>query len=180
MVAFPVATEGTLRDCRLLPDKSYADSRGFLRKVLSIEDGAPLSVSEIFWTRSRRGTIRGMHWQADRADGFKVVWVTEGLIRDVVLDLRETSATWLTWQVVELTPSSGAIYVPAGCAHGFEVLTESAVVNYAQEKPYSAELERGIHWTSIPGAWSVTEPIVSPRDSHHPSLEEFLESQLPK
>lgn len=169
--------QGAVLDCGLVPGRSSSDDRGEFRKVLFAEDGSVLPISELFWSESRKGTIRGLHWQAGVADGFKIVWVTFGEVRDVVLDLRPTSSTWLNWQAVDLSRDSGALFVPPGCAHGFEVVSERAVVNYAQEKAYSEQLERGILWKSIPAAWMNDEPTLSLRDSAHPLLKDHQDIQ---
>jgi dTDP-4-dehydrorhamnose 3,5-epimerase len=132
------------------------------------------NVREIFWNRSRLGVIRGMHLQLRPHAGTKVVWVTSGEIRDVVLDLRPSSPTFLKHCVYKMTSLSGLLHVPVGCAHGFEVLSDDAVVNYAQECDYSPASDSGIRWNSFGCEWLTEDPIVSDRDASLPLLDEFV------
>jgi dTDP-4-dehydrorhamnose 3,5-epimerase len=155
-----------------------SDLRGSFSKVLSAPIrstmGYDLEVREIFWTSSKSGVIRGMHLQVPPHEGAKVVWVTIGTIRDVVLDLRSSSPTYGKYCVFEMSSSSGLLFIPVGCAHGYEVLSAEAVVNYAQECDYESSSDSGIRWNSFGCEWLTKDPIVSERDAALPSLGEFL------
>ena len=154
-----------------------SDARGSFSKVLSAPIrstmGYDLNVREIFWTKSRIGVIRGMHLQLPPHEGAKVVWVTAGVIRDVVIDLRPSSPTFRKHSVFEMTSSSGLLFIPVGCGHGYEVLSEEAVVNYAQECDYAPESDSGVRWDSFGCEWLTKLPIVSERDAALPTLADF-------
>ena len=89
-------------------------------------------------------------------------------IRDVVVDLRTGSATYANIAEFELTERSGAVVVPRGCAHGFEVLDGPAVTCYLQDGPFDPHADAGVRWDSVGVAWSTMEPIVSDRDQALP------------
>ncbi len=119
-------------------------------------------------TNAKRGTVRGMHWQAAPHEEEKLVRCTAGAIWDVALDLRPTSPTYLRWFGVELTAAERrALYVPAGCAHGFQTLVDDAEVLYQISVPYSAPHARGARWDDPAFAisWPLADaPILSPKD----------------
>ena len=154
-----------------------SDSRGMFSKVLSAPIrstmGYDLNVREIFWTSSKRGVIRGMHLQLPPHQGAKVVWVTAGEIRDVVIDLRASSPTYQKHCVFEMNSSSGLLFIPVGCGHGYEVMSDEAVVNYAQECDYAPASDSGVRWNSFGCQWLTKSPIVSDRDGVLPLLDEF-------
>ena len=114
-----------------------------------------------------------MHLQLPPNVGAKVVWVTTGLIRDVVIDLRPSSDTFQKHCRFEMSSASGLLFIPIGCAHGYEVLSSEAVVNYAQGCDYVPESDSGIRWNSFGCAWQTEAPIVSNRDAALPLLADF-------
>ncbi len=154
---------------------SQEDSRGIFRKVWqssSLTDAA--SFQEIFWTRSKRGVIRGMHMQLSPASGYKLVWVSEGFIDDVVLDLRRESGTYGEWVCHRLSSGGEAILIPEGCAHGFEVRISWATVNYAQSCKHDPVLDTGVRWDSFGFSWTTNTPILSARDLSLPLFCDFV------
>jgi dTDP-4-dehydrorhamnose 3,5-epimerase len=95
----------------------------------------------------RRGTLRGMHWQATPHEEAKLVRCVRGAMFDVALDLRPGSATFKQWAGVELTPENGrALYVPEGCAHGFQTLADDTEVLYQISCPWHPDGARGARW----------------------------------
>jgi len=163
--------------CVKWPAIHSSDLRGSFSKVLSAsirsEMGYDFQVREIFWNRSRQGVIRGMHLQVPPHEGAKVVWVTAGQVRDVVVDLRRSSPTYRQHVVFEMDSSSGLLFIPVGCANGFEVLSSEAVVNYAQECDYAPDSDSGVRWNSFGCHWLSQSPIVSERDVALTSLDGF-------
>ena len=163
--------------CLRWPAIHSADSRGIFSKVLSapirFSMGYDFQVREIFWNRSRRGVIRGMHLQLPPHEGAKVIWVTAGQVRDVVVDLRQGSPTYRQHVAFDMDSSSGLLFIPVGCANGFEVLSDEVVVNYAQECDYAPDSDSGICWDSFGCHWKSVSPIVSQRDTALPTLEGF-------
>jgi len=121
----------------------------------------------------QRGTLRGMHFQGDPHPEAKLVRCTRGSIYDVVLDLRKESTTYLKWQAVELSHENHrALFVPAGCAHGFQSLTDDSEVLYMMSEFFHPDLARGVRWNdpafAIP--WPIANPILSGRDASYPDF----------
>lgn len=155
-----------------------SDSRGTFSKVLfdSVRSSKDYSmeIQEIFWTNSKYGVIRGMHLQLPPNEGSKLVWVTSGVIRDVILDLRPSSPTFQRYCTLELNATTGLLHIPIGCAHGYEVLSSEAVVNYAQDCDHVPASDSGVRWNSFGCDWITAKPIVSQRDAALPMLHEFV------
>jgi len=163
--------------CGVLAHRFHLDHRGTFSKVLS-EDNQELAgnvfiARELFWTRSYFGVVRGMHFQIPPHGTTKLVWVTEGVIRDVVLDLRVDSETFGACLVTELNNECGALLVPYGCAHGFETLSNAVTVNYAQDKDHAPTHDTGVAWNSFGFEWTTKNPILSDRDRTLPPMSEF-------
>jgi dTDP-4-dehydrorhamnose 3,5-epimerase len=133
-------------------------------------------------SRSGRGVLRGMHFQLGDGVG-KLVRCARGRILDVAVDLRVGSPTYAQWEALELDEESmRAMYVPAGFAHGFCVLSETADVLYKQTAYYEPALDRGIAWNDpdVGIEWPLPEAelIVSSRDAAAPRLAEIAD-ELP-
>ena len=124
----------------------------------------------------RAGALRGMHYQADPHGEAKLVRCTRGAIHDVVLDLRRGSATYLRWAAVELSEENGrALFVPTGCAHGFQTLRGNSEVLYQISTRYEATAARGVRWDDPAFGISWPEPppggrTMSPRDASYPDF----------
>ena len=151
------------------------DDRGSFTKVLSGElpDQPQLRPDEVFWSSSHRGVLRGLHVQVPPHAGRKMIVLTSGEVRDFVLDLR-VGSPWFgqIWETM-LTPSAGALLIPAGCAHGFEALTDEVTMVYLQEGTYDPSSDTGVLWSSVGIRASTPSPIVSARDSSLPAIEGF-------
>jgi dTDP-4-dehydrorhamnose 3,5-epimerase-like enzyme len=102
-----------------------------------------------------------------------MVFVTKGKVRDFVLDMRVGSPTFKEHYEVHLSADAGALMIPAGCAHGFEVVEGPAIVNYAQEGAYDLKSDTGIRITSTSIELRTPNPVISVRDSQLPDLHEF-------
>ena len=153
----------------------HSDSRGTFSKVIAQlpHDQDPLRIDEIYWSESNESVVRGLHFQLPPLHGRKIVFVTQGQVRDFVLDMRVGSPMFHKHHEVLLSRDSGAMLIPAGCAHGFEVLSGPAIVNYAQEGPYNKDLDSGIRVSSTSISIQTRDPEISERDSQLPSLNEF-------
>jgi len=155
----------------------FEDARGTFTKVLSPTAlgaaGTTFNVREVYWTCSHEGVIRGLHFQRPPSAVAKVVFVTAGRIRDVVVDLRADSPTYGRHAVFDLTARNGAVVVPLGCAHGFEVLSGPAVACYLQDGPFDADADAGVLWDTAGVGWSTANPIISKRDRNLPPFETF-------
>ncbi len=151
------------------------DDRGSFTKVLSgdLPNQPPLTPDEVFWSKSHRGVLRGLHIQVPPNAGRKMIALTSGEVRDFVLDLRVGSPWFGRLWEANLTPSVGALLIPTGCAHGFEALTNDVTMVYLQEGMYDPACDTGVLWSSVGIQASTPSPIVSPRDSSLPAIGDF-------
>ena len=155
---------------------SSADDRGTFTKAIAGElPGQPLLIpDEVFWSRSHRGVLRGLHLQSPPREGRKVVFVTSGVVRDFVVDLRVGSPWFgVVWEMT-LDDAAGALVIPAGCAHGFESLTDDVTMVYLQEGSHDPTSDIGVLWSSVGIEPEARLPIVSARDSALPALQDFV------
>lgn len=123
---------------------------------------------------SRRGTLRGMHYQAEPYAETKLVRCTKGAIYDVVIDLRTQSPTYKEWIGVTLTAKNrDMIYVPEGCAHGFLTLEEESEVFYQMSQFYDAPSACGLRWNdpAFRIDWPAEPELISERDRTYPDFE---------
>lgn len=164
----------------------FRDQRGYLLETYQQKRYPELGVDATFvqdnLSFSRKGVLRGLHYQLGRPQG-KLVTVMHGTIFDVAADIRVGSPTFGRWLGVELSSEDHRqIYVPEGFAHGFCVLSETAVVLYKCTDFYAPPEERGILWNcptlNIP--WPVAEPVLSAKDAVLPRLMEAGEADLPR
>jgi len=153
----------------VIPDQ-YSDDRGFFLETYSerkyLDLGIPSRFVQDNHSRSRRGTIRGLHFQRPNPQG-KLVYVARGTVWDVAVDIRPPSPTFGKWFGIELSDTAPRqLYIPPGFAHGFSVLSESADFVYKCTAYYSPADERTLLWSDPDLAidWKAAEPIVSPRD----------------
>ncbi len=136
--------------------------------------GLPVEWREEFYSRSRKGVIRGMHFQTPPCDHEKLVYCMQGRVLDVVIDLRKQSPTFGVHVAVELDSMLGhGLMVPRGMAHGFLALTEDVLMVYKTTTVHAMENDAGIRWDSIGVDWKVDNPIVSARDMRHPTFANF-------
>ena len=121
----------------------------------------------------RKGTLRGMHYQAAPMAETKLVRCTRGAIFDVIIDLRPDSPTFTRHVAVTLTAENRtALYVPVGFAHGFQTLADDTEVFYQISELYSAEHARGVRWNdpAFAIAWPDDERIITERDRTYPDF----------
>jgi dTDP-4-dehydrorhamnose 3,5-epimerase len=123
---------------------------------------------------TRRGTLRGIHYQAPPYAETKVVRCTKGAIYDIVVDLRPDSSTFKDWIAVLLTATNRCmVYVPEGCGHGFLTLEDESEIFYQMSEFYSAESARGVRWDdpAFQIAWPEKVEVISERDRTYPNFE---------
>jgi dTDP-4-dehydrorhamnose 3,5-epimerase len=159
-------------DVILIEPKLIEDRRGFFLETYKQSEFEAIGILDTFvqdnHSHSVRGVLRGLHYQkAPMAQG-KLVSVIRGEIFDVAVDIRRGSPTHGRWTGVTL--SSGdprMVYVPAGFAHGFCVLSDEADVVYKVTKEYAPELDRGILWNDpdLGISWPIQHPVLSPKDA---------------
>jgi dTDP-4-dehydrorhamnose 3,5-epimerase len=181
MEVIPTRLQGPL----LLAPAIHGDERGFFvetyRKSLLADLGAREEMVQDNHSRSRRGVVRGMHFQIGQGAA-KLVRCASGEILDVIVDLRRGSPTYAQWEAVTLTEQNmRLLYVPIGFAHGFCVISEQADVIYKQSSYYHPDTERGIKYDdpdiNIPWPSELTL-IPSQRDLDAPTLRQVAD-QLP-
>ena len=152
------------------------DARGFFARTFCRDEFRAAGLPGEFVQTSlsynaRRGTLRGMHFQAAPQEEPKLVRCGRGAIFDIVVDLRRDSPTHRRWFGIELSAENRrALYVPPGFAHGFQTLADDSEVLYAMAVAYVAELARGVRWNdpAFAIAWPLPNPIVSERDRGFP------------
>jgi dTDP-4-dehydrorhamnose 3,5-epimerase len=168
---------------RLVPTLVY-DARGFFARCFSRSalDAVGLSTDFPEWSLSynaRRGTLRGLHWQAAPYVEAKLVQCTRGAIFDVAVDIRSRSSTRGQWHAVELSAENRHIlYIPEGLAHGFQTLTDDTEVLYHISEVFRPEYARGVRWNdpTLAIGWpAIDERILSDRDMALPFLVELDE-----
>ena len=178
--------ETRLEGVQLLQPQTFGDERGFFVETYRRSDFRELGIVEEMvqdnHSRSRRGTVRGMHFQIG-AGASKLVRCGRGRMVDVVADLRRGSPTYAQWEAVELSDENGLVlYVPVGFAHGFCVVSDVADVFYKQSSYYSGDVERGIRYddpdVGIDWPLPAGELLVSERDASAPALAEVAD-ELP-
>jgi len=152
------------------------DARGLFVKTISASKlksmGFQDPFRESYYSKSYRNVIRGMHFQIPPYDHDKLVYVTEGNILDVVLDIRISSPTYGKHISFNLSAFGSSVIVPKGCAHGFLTLSESATVVYNVTSEYEPIADKGILWSSFGFNWDVKDPIISDRDKSFPDFSE--------
>ncbi len=119
----------------------------------------------------RRGTLRGMHFQRGAAAERKLVRCLAGAIHDVIIDLRPDSRGHRQWVAVELSAErANALFVPAGCAHGFLTLSDEALVEYMIDAPYAPAAAGGVRWNdpAFAVSWPFEPSVISERDRTWP------------
>jgi len=172
----PEALETRLEGLVLLEPAVHGDERGFLLESFSAAAWAEAGVKVDFvqdnHSRSRRGILRGLHFQTSPGQA-KLVRCVRGRIWDVAVDLRRDSPTFGEWEGHELDDADHRqLFIPVGFAHGFLVTSAFADIEYKCSDVYDPAAERGLMWNDpeIGIAWPVTDPILSARDRTHPPL----------
>ena len=144
--------ETKLKGAYVVEPEPAGDERGLFARTFCRDEFAALGLDTRVAQCStsynrRRGTLRGLHYQAEPYPEAKLVRCTAGSVYDVVVDLRPESHAFRRWFAVELTASSRrALYVPAGVAHGFQTLVAGAELLYMIDRPYAPGAARGVRW----------------------------------
>jgi dTDP-4-dehydrorhamnose 3,5-epimerase len=154
-----------------------ADDRGFFMRSFSAEEYATAGIHQSALvqenhSRSRHGVLRGLHTRAELSEA-KLVRAAHGRIFDVAVDLRPGSPTFLQWRSFVLDDEEHLqVRIPAGCAHGFQVLSETADVCYKVDAPYDKSLDVTIAWNDpeLGITWPLGNPVLSERDRGAPPL----------
>ncbi len=163
----------------LIQAKKFSDDRGFFMETYKHADFTHAGITRHFvqdnHSISVKGVLRGLHYQKNPHAQAKLVRCLHGRIFDVAVDIRKDSATYGRWVSTELSGDDPLmLYIPAGFAHGFLVLSESAEVLYKCTEEYAPEDDRGIRWDDpeIDIRWPLADPVLSEKDRSHPLLKD--------
>ena len=178
--------ETALPGLLVVEPRVFGDERGFFLERYHAGRYAEAGVDATFvqdnHSRSRQGTLRGLHFQRRRPQG-KLVEVARGRIWDVAVDLRAGSPTFGQWAGVELSDETHRqLWVPAGFAHGFYVLSDVADVLYKCTDVYRPDDEGGIRWDDpdVGVDWPIEgAPLLSDKDRALPTLADLSSADLP-
>ena len=162
----------SLEQVILIQPDPHRDDRGefarlFCEKEFSQAGLHTRFVQSSYSTNVKKGILRGMHFQTSPMAEDKLVRCTRGSIYDVVVDLRPHSKTYLKWYAVELTEKNHfSLWIPRGCAHGYQTLTDETEVHYLMDEFYSPDHATGIPYddTQINIHWPLANPVVSEKD----------------
>jgi dTDP-4-dehydrorhamnose 3,5-epimerase len=167
----------SLSDVLIFTPTPHVDERGFFSRTFDAEVARsagidPLGFAQDSISRSHRGVIRGLHLRVGKGEA-KLVRCSSGAIFDVVVDLRRDSPTYRQWESFTLTGDEQAsVYIPAGCAHGFQALTEPADISYRIDRPHNPAEDVTIAYDdpSLGIRWPLPLTIMSARDRTAPDL----------
>lgn len=161
----------------LVEPKVFYDNRGYFMETYKESEFATQGIPERFvqdnHSLSKKGVLRGLHFQhSPKAQG-KLVSVVTGSVWDVAVDIRPVSSTYMKWCSVELTEENKKmLYIPPGFAHGFVALSDNVHLVYKCTAEYDVNCDAGIRWndSDIGIDWPISEPIVSDKDRELPFL----------
>jgi dTDP-4-dehydrorhamnose 3,5-epimerase len=163
----------------------HRDARGYFMETFHAERyraaGIPTRFMQANQSRSTRGTLRGLHWQAGTHPQKKLVRVVVGDIFDVAVGIDPDSPAFGRWFGVRLQADNfRQLFIPEGYAHGFCVLSEVADIEYHCSDIYDPASERGVMWDDpeLGIDWPVASPLLSDRDRRHPSLRSIRDAAM--
>jgi dTDP-4-dehydrorhamnose 3,5-epimerase len=172
--------EATLHGVWVVEPRQIPDDRGWFMRVFSADLHARAGIDHTRMvqenqSRSRRGTLRGLHARTDLEEA-KLIRCVRGAVYDVLVDLRPWSPTFLQWESYALDDEDHRqVYAPGGLAHGFQALTDDTDVCYRVEAYYAPDRDMAVAWDdpdlAIP--WPIAEPVLSDRDRSAPSLQQL-------
>ena len=171
-------SELSLADVLAIELEPHSDERGFFARTVCAQEFQKHSLPAHYCQSSisfnaKRGTLRGMHFQASPSKECKLVRCTHGAIFDVVLDLREGSKTFGRSVGIELSAQNHlSIAIPSGCAHGFITLSDDAEVLYMMSEEHNPALARGVRWNDpkFSISWPLPPVVLSERDATYPDF----------
>jgi dTDP-4-dehydrorhamnose 3,5-epimerase len=169
----------------LVEPEPVTDERGFFARTFCADTFAQRGLNTAWLQHSvsynaKLGTLRGLHFQREPHVEIKLVSCAAGAIYDVVVDLRSRSSSYGRWLSVDLDAQSRrALYIPAGCAHGFQTLVDHTEVRYLISARYVPSHAAGVRWDdpdlAIP--WPLPNPILSAADRARPSMRTLIVSE---
>ena len=175
-----------IEDVILVKPKVFGDSRGFFMESYKKSDFFANGIDVVFnqdnHSKSTKGVLRGLHYQANPYGQAKLVRCSKGRIYDVAVDIRPDSKTFGQYVKVELSEENKhMLYIPVGFAHGFVALTDEVELLYKASGEYAPQADRGIIWNDkdINIDWEIDfEPLLSEKDQKQPSLSKINLEEL--
>ena len=160
----------------VIDTEPFEDERGFFARLWSRPEfeaqGIEAALVECNISfNNRKGILRGLHYQCSPHEQAKIIRCTKGAIFDVAVDLRRNSPTLHRWTAVELNESNHrSLFIPVGCAHGYQTLTDVSEVFYQTSDYYHPECGRGVLWNdpAFGIQWPLPDPIMIERDQTYP------------
>lgn len=154
------------------------DNRGLFYKTytqdLLGELGICFTAYEEFYTKSKKGVIRGMHFTLQPFDQAKIITCVFGKVNDVILDLRKGPRYGEFAEIILSADIPSVLILPSGVAHGFESLENDSLITYVADKAYMANLDCGINYRSFGYEWKTANPILSSRDLELINFSDFI------
>lgn len=179
------AHETSLPGVKLITPDVFRDPRGLFIEVYHQRKYSECGIDETFiqdnFSHSRQKTLRGLHYQLNHPQA-KIVYVVNGEIIDVAVDIRLGSPTFGQWTSVQLSSENGhQVFIPKGFAHGFCVLSPTADVIYKCTDFYTPGDDFGIIWSDpdVKIDWPVADPFLSEKDQNNPRLSDLAKHRLP-
>ncbi|HWR06290.1 dTDP-4-dehydrorhamnose 3,5-epimerase [Sporomusa sp.] len=177
--------ETSLPDVKIFEPEVFEDSRGFFMETWNsaryLQWDIPTNFVQDNLSLSTKGILRGLHYQQPNPQG-KLVYVLQGEVFDVAVDIRYGSPTFGHWVGIILSAQNRRqMYVPEGFAHGFCVMSETALFAYKCTDFYSPPSERGIFWNDpdLKINWPISHPTLSEKDKQHLQLRDIAVEYLP-
>lgn len=171
-------TETSLPGVLLIEPRVFSDERGSFMETYNLADFRAAGIDATFvqdnHSRSRRGVLRGLHYQEPHGQG-KLVRCVRGTLFDVAVDVRVGSPHFGKWFGMEISEDNRQmLWIPAGFAHGFCALTEIADLNYKCTELYDAQSDRSVAWDDpdIGIQWPIRNPLLSNKDAIAPRLKD--------
>lgn len=174
-----IFTETKIKGVFVIEPELLTDERGFFARSFCKEEfrkhGLETDIVQCNISyNKKKGTLRGMHYQAPPFEEAKIVSCTKGSIYDVVLDLRKASLTCNQWVATELSNDNfKMMYIPKGCAHGFQTLEDEASVYYQMTEFFHPECARGVRWDDpmFKIEWPIIQKmIIAEKDQKYPDM----------
>ena len=174
-----IFTETPLKGAYIIEPERIEDERGFFARSWCVEEFKehglnPNLVQCNISFNKKKGTLRGMHYQAAPHEEAKLVRCTKGALYDTIIDLRGDSPTFKHWFGVELTAENRkALYIPEGFAHGFQTLEYDTEVLYQMSEFYHPECARGVRYDdpALKVTWPVEVVTISEKDARYPDFD---------
>jgi len=169
----------------IIEPKVFSDARGYFMETWNKNRYAEFGIKYNFvqdnLSQSSKGVLRGLHFQNPNPQG-KLVYVLQGEVFDVAVDIRINSPTFGQWVGITLSSKNNRqLFIPGGFAHGFCVISEYALFAYKCNDFYNPQAEKGVIWNDedVNIEWPVNSPILSQKDQTYPKLKDISPKELP-